>query len=246
MDSFLEVLRLAFSSFDAAAPVQTDFESINLVVNLVQWGAIIISALAGVYEAKRRDLDFFGALVIACVVSLGGGTVRDVLLGRTPLFWITTPIYVLTVIVVALIGLLSVTPQAKLPNLVDPLIVPVRKLMRDDGIPMWVIALDALALGLWAYLGTYYSLAVGSSRIVAPALGIITASFGGVIRDVFFAQVPSVFRRGQLYATSAALGSVVYVVALSFGISELISFFVCVIVTFTSRMLAVRYDIQSL
>jgi len=245
VEPLIEFIRTAFSSFDSAAPIRTDFESFNLVVNVIQWAAISVSALAGVYEARRRDLDYFGAFVIACVVSFGGGTVRDLLLGRTPLFWIMTPIYVLTVFVVALVALVSITPHDKTPGLVNPIIEPVRKLIRYDGMPLWVAVLDALALGLWAYLGTFYALSVGGSRLVAPVLGIITASFGGVIRDVMFAQVPSMFRRGQLYTVCAAFGSIVYVILYSLGASETVGFVACVVCTFASRMLAIRYDIKT-
>jgi uncharacterized membrane protein YeiH len=245
MDQFLELVRQLFSSFDYSAPVQTGSETFNLVVSMIQWAAIGVSALAGVYEARRRDLDYFGAMVIATVVSVGGGTVRDLLLGRTPLFWIVNPIYLVTVFLVSLVALIGIAPEDKTPKLVNPLISPVRHLIRYDGMPRWVVVLDALALGLWAYLGTFFALAVGASPLVAPVLGVITASFGGVIRDVFFAQVPSMFRRGQLYTICAALGSVVYVILALLGVSELVSFLACVAVTFVSRMVAVRFNITS-
>lgn len=245
MDSILEILRQAFSNLGYAPLLETDSELLNLVVSIIQWAAISVSALAGFYEARRRDLDYSGALVIACVVSFGGGTVRDLLLGRTPIFWIVSPIYLVTVLVMSVIAIVGITPEEKTPNLVNPLISPVRKLIRYDGMPMWVIVLDALALGLWAYLGTFFALSVGGSRFVAPVLGVITASFGGVIRDVFFAEVPSMFRRGQLYTICAAFGSIVYVVLVSFGANEIISFLACVLCTFVSRMLAVRFNIVS-
>jgi uncharacterized membrane protein YeiH len=111
---------------------------------------------------------------------------------------------------------------------------------------MWVIVVDALGLGLWAYLGTAFALEAGASAIVAPVFGVMTASFGGVIRDVFFAQVPSIFRRGQLYSTSAAIGSIVYVILFSLGASVAIGFMACVGITFLVRMAAVRFNILSM
>ncbi len=245
MDQLFELVRQLFASFDYSAPVETGSETVNLIVSIIQWTAIGVSALAGVYEARRRDLDYFGALVIATVVSVGGGTVRDLLLGRTPLFWVINPIYLVTVFLVSLIALIGIAPEDKTPEIVNPLISPVRHLIRYNGMPLWVTVLDALALGLWAYLGTFFALSVGASPLIAPVLGVITASFGGVIRDVFFAQVPSMFRRGQLYTVCAALGSVVFVVLTLFGVNELFGFLACVTVTFVSRMIAVRYNITS-
>lgn len=82
--------------------------------------------------------------------------------------------------------------------------------------------------------------------IVAPIFGIIAASFGGVIRDVFFAQVPSILRRGQLYAISAALGSVAYVLLFALGADTTVGFVICVAVTFVVRIASVRYNIVSM
>jgi len=245
LDSIFEFIRQTLSGLGYAPLVETNSDLLNLVVSGIQWAAIAVSALAGFYEARRRDLDYSGALVIACVVSFGGGTVRDLLLGRTPIFWIVSPIYLVTVLVMSLVALVGIAPEEKTPQLMNPLISPVRKLIRFDGMPMWVVVLDALALGLWAYLGTFFALSVGGSPFVAPVLGVITASFGGVIRDVFFAQVPSMFRRGQLYTVCAALGSIVYVVLILFGVNEILSFLACVVCTFVSRMVAVRYNIVS-
>ncbi len=245
MDSLVELLNQIFATYRDAAPVRTNSELVNLLFSLLQWLAIVVSAVIGVYEARRRDLDFFGALVIASAVSFGGGTIRDVLLGRTPLFWIMTPIYVLTVLVVALIALFSVAPRTPTTRLMEPLFSPMRRLMRVEEMPLWVIALDALALGLWAYLGTYYTLAVGGSPFVAPVMGMITAAFGGVLRDVFFAQVPILLRRGQLYAVCAGTGSAVYIVLYVLGIHDFVGMLACVFVTFAFRMIVVKYNIQS-
>lgn len=238
-------LNFIFSSlgttFAARAP-----ETILAFQSTVQWAAIALSALAGVSEARRRELDFFGALVIAFVVSVGGGTVRDLLLGRYPLFWVTSPVYLVTVLIVASVAMLILWRGEKKVPVIEPLVSPMRHAMRSDQAPGWVTVVDALGLGLWAYLGTAFALQAGASLLVAPVFGVITASFGGVIRDVFFAQVPSIFRRGQLYSTSAAIGSVVYAVLFALGAETSISFILCVGVTFLVRMASVRYDIRSM
>ncbi len=107
------------------------------------------------------------------------------------------------------------------------------------------ITIDSLALGLWAYLGTVYSLQMGAPPVVAPIMGIITASFGGVLRDVFFARVPQTFMPGQLYATAAAAGAVVYVVLWQLGFGDTIGFLACFALTFLIRMASIRFNILS-
>lgn len=244
-EQFAQYLNLIFSSLGTTFAENAP-ETIQAFQSTVQWAAIALTALAGVAEARRRELDFFGALVIAFTVSVGGGTVRDLLLGRYPLFWVTSPIYFVTVLIVATIGALIIVQGEKRVPVIEPLVSPMRRAMRSDKMPMWVIVVDALGLGLWAYLGTAFALQAGASFIVAPVFGVITASFGGVLRDVFFAQVPSIFRRGQLYSTSAAIGSVVYVVLFILGVDTSISFILCVGTTFLVRMASVRYNILSM
>lgn len=243
-DQFTDLLKIFFSNFGAtvagAAP-----ETILVFQSTVQWAAIALSALAGVSEARRRELDFFGALVIAFVVSVGGGTLRDLLLARYPLFWVSSPVYLVTVLIVAGSGMLLIARGEKQVPVIEPLVSPMRHAMRSDQMPLWVIVVDALGLGLWAYLGAAFALQSGASLIVAPVFGVMTASFGGVIRDVFFAQVPSIFKRGQLYSTSAAIGSIVYVALFAFGVNTSVSFVLCVGVTFLVRMAAVRFNILS-
>jgi uncharacterized membrane protein YeiH len=245
LEQFTSFLNVVIPSFHAPFAEGVP-ETIQFFQSVVQWAAIVLTALAGVAEARRRDLDYFGALVIAFVVSVGGGTLRDVLLSRYPLFWVTSPVYLVTVLIVATIGTFIIAQGEKRVPVIEPLVNEMRSLMRSDHIPHWVLVVDALGLGLWAYLGTAFALQSSStSLIVAPVFGVITASFGGVIRDVFFAQTPSIFKRGQLYATSAALGSIVYVILFSFGADTTVSFVLCVGVTFLVRMAAVRFNILS-
>jgi uncharacterized membrane protein YeiH len=221
-------------------------DALAFLQSVIQWTAILLAALAGAYEARRRDLDFFGTLVIAFVVSVGGGTLRDVLLARYPLFWVKDPVYAISVFCVTVVGVLVMTPREQASPTLNQLVKPVQRAMRSDHIPMWVIVIDALGLGLFAYLGTNFALQAGASPFVAPVFGVMTASFGGVIRDVFFAQTPSIFKRGQLYSTSAAIGSIIYVGLISIGTDATASFILCVAVTFLIRMASVWFDIRSL
>ena len=238
-----EIVRLIIALFGTSL-MENAPEPIQIFQSIVQLAAIVLTALAGVSEARRRDLDFFGILVIAFVVSVGGGTLRDLLLARYPLFWVTSPVYLITVVLVATIGTLIIA-RGENAGMLQPIVNPVRRVLRSDQIPGWVIVVDALGLGLWAYLGVTFALQVGTSAIVAPVFGVVTASFGGVLRDIFFAQTPSIFKRGQLYAISAAIGSIVYVILYSLDANATLSFIVCVAVTFLIRMASVRFNIRS-
>jgi uncharacterized membrane protein YeiH len=244
MDQILEWIAHLPVELQQALLQTSAVETISLFQKIVQWVSIAVSALAGAYEARRRDLDLFGVLVIAFVVSVGGGTLRDVLLNRMPLFWVTTPVYVVTVVALAALALLAMR-QRPHARVVDPVLSPVRMMMRTDELPLWVVALDALGLGLFAYVGTSFAMLEGVSRVVAPVFGIMTASFGGLIRDMLFAEMPSVLKRGQLYALCAAAGSAVYVLLLLLEFGDTVGFLACTVVAFGLRMASVRYNIRT-
>jgi uncharacterized membrane protein YeiH len=102
---------------------------------------------------------------------------------------------------------------------------------------------DALAPGMWAYLGTYYAHMGRIPLIIPPDHGVITASFGGVIRDVFCAKIPEIFRPGQFYAISSFAGAGSYVTCWILRFPDPAGFLACVVVTFVVRMISVRYNI---
>ena len=244
MDEQLQPLLQALQEFfDSTAPLSPEVDNtLNLLVFFVQWSAIILSSLTGLYAARKQGLDFYGGLVIAFVVALGGGTIRDVLLGRYPIFWIAEPIYAVTVGVIALFSIL-VGREAKRSQTVARAAQPVQRIADDQSRVFTIV--DSLALGLWAYLGTLYALQWSTPAVVAPIMGIITASFGGVLRDLFFARVPQSFMPSQLYAAAAAAGAIVYVLLWELGVNSTVSFLACFLLTFLIRMASVRFNIQS-
>jgi uncharacterized membrane protein YeiH len=187
-------------------------------------------------------MDFYGGLVIAFIVALGGGTIRDLLLGRFPLFWIAAPVYAVTVVAIALLSIL-VGSEAKRSKAVATVAQPIEQISDDQSMVFLII--DSLALGLWAYLGTLYALELGTPAVVAPIMGVITASFGGVLRDVFFARVPQSFMPGQLYAAAAAAGAILYVLLQELGANPTVSFLACFLLTFIIRMASVQFNIRS-
>lgn len=234
-----ELTQLLLELFRSA----TDNETLSLFESIVQWSAIVLSALAGVYAARRRGMDFFGVLVIAFVTCVGGGTLRDLLLGINPVFWLESPIYIITVFVISVIGMFVLRSTNHQDKLSDQITKPIEKIMEGKGLTF--LAIDALALGLWAYLGTSIALSMDVPVLVAPVMGVITAVFGGVVRDVFFATIPQQFLPGQLYAMAAVIGSIVYVLFVIKGWNSTIGSITCVAVTFFVRMASVKFNISS-
>ena len=223
-------------------------EFISLFQTIIQWIAIILSASTGVYDARRYGMDYFGALVIAIIVAVGGGTLRDVLLDRHPLFWLQDPIYLISILVVGIIGIILI-PISSSPEKYHEhpgkrgFIQPIIQVMFGTSATFRII--DAISLGMWAYLGTLYALTSGVPLLIAPIMGVITASFGGVLRDIFFAKIPELFRPGQLYAMASFAGAIAFVICWTLDLPHSAGFAACLLVTFLVRIAAIRYNITS-
>ncbi|HWQ66662.1 MAG TPA: TRIC cation channel family protein [Methanospirillum sp.] len=223
-------------------------EFLLLFQTFIQWVAIILSASTGVYDARRHDLDYFGALVIAIIVAVGGGTLRDILLDRYPLFWLQDPIYLISILIVGIIGILLIPISNDDEYLLKNrpgrrFFHPVIRVMFGTSASFHII--DAVSLGMWAYLGTYYALTSGVPFLIAPVMGVITASFGGVIRDVLFAKIPELFRPSQFYALASCAGACAYVVCWIGNVPYPFGFIACMVITVTVRVASMRYNITS-
>lgn len=160
----------------------------NLLAALT-WAGVAVFAAAGALTASRKQLDPVGFILIAAVTAFGGGTVRDVVLGA-PVFWLRAPAMVTFAASVALAVYFTA-------HLVE----------RRFAVLLWA---DAVGLGLFAVLGAESAQAAGASPWVAVLMGTITATFGGILRDIICAEVPLILRR-EIYATAAALGAALFV-----------------------------------
>jgi len=152
---------------------------------------VAVFAVSGALAAGRKSLDLLGVVVLAVVTAIGGGTVRDLLLDRHPIFWIAHPVYLVVIVASALLTMAYVRVRA-----------PRRDLL---------LIADALGLALFTLSGTQIAEEAGISGIVAVLMGAITGTAGGVVRDVLSAEIPLVLRR-DIYATAAIAGSSVYLV----------------------------------
>jgi uncharacterized membrane protein YeiH len=159
---------------------------------LIDLAGVAVFAISGALGAARRNLDLFGVVVIATVTAIGGGSVRDVLLIRD-VFWIVHPAY-LYVILGAALATLIYTRWFRPPERL-------------------LAVADAFGLAFFALSGAQIAESQGHSGIVVVVMGMLTGVAGGVMRDVLSGEIPLILRKGQIYATAAIAGIVVYLLA---------------------------------
>jgi uncharacterized membrane protein YeiH len=160
-------------------------------------GAAVFAA-SGALAAGRKQMDLLGVLVIAMVTAIGGGTIRDVLLDRHPVFWIADPAH----LVVSLLAALLTVAYARYYR------------FPDDSLAI----ADALGLALFTVGGAQIAEREGVGGIVLILMGTMTGVAGGVVRDVLSAEVPLILKKGQLYASAAVAGATLYFVLRTMGV----------------------------
>lgn len=169
---------------------------------VVTWLTILATAVMAAsasIQAVRHGFDLFGAMFLALATAVGGGTVRDLLLGRVPVFWIGDHLYLATAVPVAALGFYWG-----------------RRLPQGQGDRLrWLLRLDAVGLALFTLIGLRISLDLGLSPVMAIVVGCINGIVGGMVRDVLCTVTPSVLKE-DLYATLSLLGGAFYVVLLPF------------------------------
>lgn len=195
-------------------------------------------AVSGIRMASIKHFDWFGAYVIGFVTTLGGGTLRDVLMNRPP-FWMEDYSYLLTtffaLVAVLLFGRRFITEKITW-FVFDTIAISIFMLIGMEK----VIALEnlkALALGL--EFTDSLKFACWWKAII---MGVITAVFGGVLRDICINEVPLIFRK-EIYAMACALGGVIYFVLMAFGVDPRICGIVCVFSIFVIRALAIKFNL---
>ena len=194
----------------------------NLTPYLEHFG-VAVSAISGVLAARGKKVDLFGVVVLALVTAFGGGTLRDLCLGATPVFWIKASGFVVTAIAAALVTFVTARW----------LTIP-RK---------WFEPADAVALAMFTIVGASTSLKHETGGLIAVVLGTMTGVAGGILRDVLLNEVPLVFRKDiNLYATAAISGATVYVLIQHFLQQPLWSVPAGVAVILIMRLLAIRWE----
>lgn len=179
-------------------------------------------AVSGALAASRKRMDIFGFCVLALMPAVGGGTIRDIIIDRVPVFWVSDNRYVAVAILAALIVFFA----------------PYRQPGSRQRFLIWA---DALGLALFAALGTEICLQHGTGPLVAVMLGVTTAVTGGMIRDVICNEVPLILSR-EIYATAAFVSSLAYVIGDRLALGDNASLTIGVIAGLTVRGLAIVYN----
>ncbi len=199
----------------------------NTLIKTIEVLGIIAFALTGFYAARRKRMDLIGVYSLGMVTALGGGSLRDVILNRHPLFWVQHYEYAILLLVLAIVSSLVSQSLFEKKNLVNV-----------------VLALDALGLGSFSASGASLADQLGCALFVSSLLGVITGVFGGVIRDIVCNEIPYVFQRTELYATCSFFGAWTYLLIVrAFG-NDVMAAVACIAVTFILRMFALRYKIR--
>jgi uncharacterized membrane protein YeiH len=202
--------------------------SLSYIVSfkLIEMLGVAFFALAGGIEAERKGMDLIGIYVIAFVTALGGGTLRDLLLDRHPLFWTVHQEFALLILVMALVS------------------AAIKRFKRLSLTDRTVILPDAFGLGFFTATGTDIAFNAGKASFICVLMGVITATFGGVIRDIVCNEVPVIFKRGQLYATCSFFAALAYIGVRALNTSQEAAMIACILTALTLRLLAVRYDLK--
>lgn len=193
------------------------------LVGIFTVAGVAVFAASGALAAARKSLDPVGVLVLAIVTATGGGTLRDVLMGRHPIFWISEPWYIGVSALAALATWLWV---GKLPP-------PERALLYAD----------ALGLAFFSIVGVQIAEAGGLSPFPAAIMGAITGCAGGLVRDVLVAQVPLIFRQTELYVTACAAGIAVYLGSAAMGLADGLASMSGMAVIALVRLASIRWGI---
>ncbi len=183
---------------------------------------VAVFAVSGALEAARKQLDIVGFLFVAAVTGIGGGTLRDILLDR-PVFWLHEPVY------------LWVTSGAAL---VTFLVAP--HIQRRATPLLWA---DAVGLAVFSVLGAQHALDAGVGPAVAVLLGSMTATFGGLIRDVVCTETPLILKR-EVYATAAAAGATAVVVGEALGVATPLAATAGLALAFAIRAVGLIYGLS--
>ena len=185
---------------------------------------IAVFAISGALAAGRKALDLIGVMALALATAVGGGTIRDVLLDRHPIFWLVDPAYLLVIIGSALFTV-AYTRWFRAPEAT-------------------LLVADALGLALFSVTGARVAEASGLPAIPCILLGTITGAAGGAVRDVLSMEIPLVLRGGYLYATAAIAGTSAYFALEVMGVTRPLATVAGMTVVATLRFASIRWGLE--
>lgn len=194
----------------------------NIIYSLDLIGTFAF-AISGALVASKKDFDLFGVIIIAFVTAVGGGMLRDVLINAHPINWIGDLNYIWTILIAVVFTFLF---KSK--------IAPLSKTL---------FLFDTIGIGVFTVLGLQKGLTYELPYIVALIMGMVSAVFGGVIRDVLTNEVPLIFKK-EIYASACLSGGLVYLLASQFIETSWISFVIGAVTVILIRLIAVKYHLE--
>lgn len=194
------------------------------LLNIITYTGTFVFALTGALKARKFKMDIFGGLVVAFATAYGGGTIRDLLIGVKPVNWINDYFALGLVFAGAIITFL--------------LKEGVNKFSKT------IFFTDALGIGLFTAAGIEVAQRNGVNDAYALIMGVISATFGGLIADIFCNDVPNLFKKGELYATACAIGGGFYLLLQNTNIDKNVNLLACVLMVLLIRIYSKRNRLQ--
>lgn len=183
-----------------------------------------VFAISGVLLAGRLKMDPFGVIVLASVTAIGGGTIRDMALGATPVFWVKDTLYISIILITCLLTIIVVR--------------------RPKRLAWWVLPVcDAIGLAVFVGIGVDKALQHQSSPMIAVIMGVITGCGGGIIRDVLAREIPMILR-SEIYATACIVGGVVQTIALETDMNKDSALLAGILSTLIIRLGAIKWHLS--
>ena len=180
-------------------------------------------AISGALAAMNRRLDLFGIFIIAFVTAIGGGTIRDMLIGNTPVTWMENTTYIYLIGVVTIFSIIF------------------RRRLNYWKTTLFLF--DTIGLGIFTITGVELGIRIGLDPIISITLGAMTGTFGGVIRDILCNEIPVIFRK-EIYATASILGGFAFVVLYELNVNQDVNYVLTALIVIVIRIIVVKYGIS--
>ena len=199
----------------------------DLVLEIVEAAAVIVSAIAGMIIASNKRMDLVGTFALACVNAFGGGTLRDLLLDNRPFYWMANWWFFVAILVIAI-----------------PFVYSVRMFRLTTAVHRRSVKTDALGLALFTISGAGIALAHEAPVVVAVLMGVVAGTTGGVLRDIVVNELPDLFRPGALYATASLAGAIAFVSCLWENVDYTVAAIAGATIVVGLRLLSVRLGVR--
>ncbi|MGR3810305.1 trimeric intracellular cation channel family protein [Jiulongibacter sp. NS-SX5] len=188
------------------------------LITVIDYAGTLVFAISGIQAGVERKLDLFGVFILGFVTAVGGGTLRDLLIGSTPVGWMKNELYIYLIILAVPISYVWSSQISQMKK--------------------GVFLFDTIGIGIYTILGLQKTLALGLSPLLAVMMGVVSAVFGGVIRDVLSNRTPLIFRK-EIYAFACLAGAVLYLIC-SLFLSSQISMLLSIAVVIFIRIMSIK------